>query len=718
MNFLQKINQVISKLNLVEKAKKNGLTKEEWEKIAAEYKTQFGTSFYSDSELADRKKTAAYDKVAAMLAECDPKKKKEEDKKKDDKKDDNGDDTGNGDGTDDNPDDNGDGTGENPDDNGDGAGENPDDNGDGTGENPDDNGDGAGENPDDNGDGTGEDPEDPEDPKKKKTNKQSVVKGVSKLIAENKNLKTKIAAMANKAGGDVKKNVASKINGLALKSNDKYLFGIENKLYSMDKRWNKIARFGSPATNPSKAEKAEFMDTVSSYGESLGNRIAFLHKEGRLNLVSLSGEAVDLNMDDLVLAGLGNQYLVRRQDELIARLLTVKTVFGVFPKRSGVQDGDLVTNAFFGEFSDAFQSGEISKGGVALQPEKAKVHKAMLKTLFEDMSELETQYIGYLNTSGSDPVKWNMIEWMMVNIGTKLIHEQSRRYVLGFRVEPVKGETHPYLLSSTGVIQRLISYVEDFKVLPIKDEEFSSYTHANMYDVVDSFVDKVAESIDNFDGKAIYLNENHKKYYRDSYRTKFGKDLDFTGELDKIVNRDDLEIQWVPNMGNIQLMFITDKGNFQCLEDVPGEMMKVYFEQHLESVWACSYWKEGTAASYAGRKYNSAAEIEAAGMEEQEIFMNWPSIEIAADAVTVDVKNGIIFTTSANTKATALTDMLHAVDGYVYTIYCGSLTNATTIAKADKFAGLTAAWTPTAVNQYIKVYYNKKKNIFVEVARG
>ena len=54
--------------------------------IAAEYKAQFGTSFYSDAELVDRKKTAAYDKVAAMLSEGNTKKKK----------DDNPDDTGDG----------------------------------------------------------------------------------------------------------------------------------------------------------------------------------------------------------------------------------------------------------------------------------------------------------------------------------------------------------------------------------------------------------------------------------------------------------------------------------------------------------------------------------------------------------------------------------------------------------------------------------------------
>ncbi|MFR1239674.1 MAG: hypothetical protein ACLSDJ_00410 [Butyricimonas faecihominis] len=49
------------------------------------------------------------------------------------------------------------------------------------------------------------------------------------------------------------------------------------------------------------------------------------------------------------------------------------------------------------------------KGEFELKPEIGYVDDAMMKTIFKSMKWLERQYIGYLNTNGSDPVKWNMI---------------------------------------------------------------------------------------------------------------------------------------------------------------------------------------------------------------------------------------------------------------------------------------------------------------------
>ena len=47
------------------------------------------------------------------------------------------------------------------------------------------------------------------------------------------------------------------------------------------------------------------------------------------------------------------------------------------------------------------------------------------------MKEIERQYIGYLNTDGSDPIKWSMIEWQLLNIYTALVNEQNERRIFG-----------------------------------------------------------------------------------------------------------------------------------------------------------------------------------------------------------------------------------------------------------------------------------------------
>ena len=66
--------------------------------------------------------------------------------------------------------------------------------------------------------------------------------------------------------------------------------------------------------------------------------------------------------------------------------------------------------------------------------------------------------------------------------------------------------------------------------------------------------------------------------------------------------------------------------------------------------------------------------------------------------------------------AKALTDITGAKAGVAYIIECGSTTNATTIAKADKFSTITEAYTPTAVGDYIMVILNSAGK-FLELER-
>ncbi len=89
---------------------------------------------------------------------------------------------------------------------------------------------------------------------------------------------------------------------------------------------------------------------------------------------------------------------------------------------------------------------------------------------------------------------------------------------------------------------------------------------------------------------------------------------------------------------------------------------------------------------------------------------------MAADATTVDASKGFWQITAANTEAKAITDITNAKAGVAYIIECGATENATTIAKSDKFADITAAYAPTKVGDYIMVILNSKGN-FLELER-
>jgi hypothetical protein len=347
----------------------------------------------------------------------------------------------------------------------------------------------------------------------------------------------------------------------------------------------------------------------------------------------------------------------------------------------------------------------------------------MFKTLFKSMKWIETQYIGYLNTAGSDPVKWNMIEWMVLNIATVLNNERNVRTVQGHRVEPTAGVKGHYLHSSTGVIHRLLSYIESFQVLPFDDSDYATYTSTTMFSVAEAFAEEVNQVLPNLLGRAIYMNEKHRPWYLQSYRTIYGKDLDFTGPNEMKLMNYDLPIIWVPNMGNLKFMWITEIGNIQALENVPGEMYNTYFERRLENVWGFSTWKEGTAAAYAGKQFATAAAIAAAGRKDQVIFINKPVTVLAKDATTADGSKNFWFVTQANTADVApanleITDITNPEEGIVYKIEIGSADNPQHIMKAEKFSLISDDWEPTAVGAWIKFIYRKSDGKFLEVARS
>lgn len=491
-----------------------------------------------------------------------------------------------------------------------------------------------------------------------------------------------------------------------------YAFGVQHPMFAASKRWNRIAISGRRDGEATAEESSAFKKEFNSYAEALSARYTQLVRSNGLESVK-KGTADYSLLDD---AEIGTQYFVRRQDALIARIDSFPSLSGIFPTRSNIQDGDVLTNVLFKELSQAYQKGHISKGGYSLQPEKAKVHKVMMKYLIEDMTWIEESYLGYLNTSGSDPVKWSMIEWLVLCMAEQLNAEQIERQVLGYRVDPKEGENGSGMFASTGIVHRLISYFDkDRKVLPFFDSELATYDKANIGDTLEAFMDAIAERVKNPGQYTVYMNAKHKPWFKSWYTETYGTNADFSGVQFRVPNYDN-PIVFVPGMKNLKFIFATIPGNIQLLENVPGERNKMRFQQDLEEVWVCSYWKEGAGVTFSGKKYDSLAKLRTADAADQIIFMNWPSVDVAADATTIDGKTDMFFKTGKNTKATALTDITNAQEDVIYRIEIGDASLPTSIAKSGKFDQISSAWSPSAVGEYIKLYCKGGK--FYDVERG
>lgn len=532
--------------------------------------------------------------------------------------------------------------------------------------------------------------------------------------------------MANMASSDTPSQVVAvaplQINGFA--NTATHLFGIEHPMFDMKRRWNILA------ANPRQWKAMEdadeetgkmFRSEARLYAKSLAQRYAYLHVNNMLDVKALESGQFSNNYEGVEQAGVGNQFIIRRQDALIARVLKKRDLVQFFPVRYGVQDRDLLFNTFFGELSQGYQEGEVYKGEMKIENEMGYVDDAMIKMKFGPMKELERMYIAYLNKEGSDPIKWTMIEYCILHELETAQVEQNKRRIRGIYVKPEKGVAGSYLNAGTGIIYTLLRYVHDYSIKPHDDVAYRTYTSADFLDCVQEFCSDVTSSISedmDLSQHVLYLNELHKPWWIKNIRTKYGKDIDFTGpnSYANIVPDTDIHIKWLPYLGQMKLMLFDVPGNLQFIEYIPGEMLSIKMEEQMEMVRAWSTWKEGCGAAFTGRKFTTKEDMDKNAYEWQQIFMNLPVCTLEADATKIDGKNGFWHLTGENSSATAITAIDNAKSGVAYCIEIGDENNPSSIAKSGDFSEITEAWNPTKKGDYILVIL-RSNGKFAELER-
>jgi len=510
------------------------------------------------------------------------------------------------------------------------------------------------------------------------------------------------------------------INGFG--NTPKYLFGVEHPMFSMQDRWNKIA--ANPRAAAALPEVDEQVDGVAFYkaaygfAKSLKARYQYLQENKLLDAPALAAGKYATNYEGVDKAGVGDQFIVLRQDALIARVLQLRDMTQYFPVAYGYQDRGLVFNAFFDEVSQAYQTGEVFKGGMKIENHMGYVDDAMIKMEWGPMKELERKYIGYLNKEGSDPIKWTMIEYQLLNTLTTAQVEQNKRRMRGIYVKPEAGVAGSYLNAGTGILYTLLRYVHQYDIKPHVDEDYRSYTQATMLAAVQEFLADVRSTVTedmNIDQHVIYLNKNHQGWWIKNVRTTYGKDTDFTGPMGalNVVPDTTTHIIWLPYLGQLPFMMLHQPGNLQFLEYIPGEMLAMKMQEQMEQVRAWSTWKEGCSASFTGRRFDSRDAMDKNAYEWQQIFIN---LFAATIKDKVDGNDGFWQVTGATTTADTITDIVNAKNGVAYCIEAGVKEHLPKIAKSGKFANISDAFTASKVGDYIMVIIGNDGN-FRELER-
>lgn len=574
---------------------------------------------------------------------------------------------------------------------------------------------------------------------------QSVIKGVDPASKENENpdeeqsqsnatlegileslngMRADFQALAKKPEEDKPAQTITvspvSINGFG--NTPKYLFGVEHPMFSMKDRWNQIA--ANPRAAAALPEVDEQVDGVAFYkaaygfAKSLKARYQYLQENKLLDAPALAAGKYATNYEGVDKAGVGDQFIVLRQDALIARVLQLRDMTQYFPVAYGYQDRGLVFNAFFDEVSQAYQTGEVFKGGMKIENHMGYVDDAMIKMEWGPMKELERKYIGYLNKEGSDPIKWTMIEYQLLNTLTTAQVEQNKRRMRGIYVKPEAGVAGSYLNAGTGILYTLLRYVHQYDIKPHVDEDYRSYTQATMLAAVQEFLADVRSTVTedmDIDQHVIYLNKNHQGWWIKNVRTTYGKDTDFTGPMGalNVVPDTTTHIIWLPYLGQLPFMMLHQPGNLQFLEYIPGEMLAMKMQEQMEQVRAWSTWKEGCSASFTGRRFDSRDAMDKNAYEWQQIFIN---LFAATIKDKVDGNDGFWQVTGATTTADTITDIVNAKNGVAYCIEAGVAEHLPKIAKSDKFANISDAFTASKVGDYIMVIIGNDGN-FRELER-
>ena len=574
---------------------------------------------------------------------------------------------------------------------------------------------------------------------------QSVIKGVDPASKENENpeeeqpqsnatlegileslngMRADFQALAQKPEEDkpLQSVTVSPVSINGFGNTPKYLFGVEHPMFSMQDRWNKIA--ANPRAAAALPEVDEQVDGIAFYkaaygfAKSLKARYQYLQENKLLDAPALAAGKYATNYEGVDKAGVGDQFIVLRQDALIARVLQLRDMTQYFPVAYGYQDRGLVFNAFFDEVSQAYQTGEVFKGGMKIENHMGYVDDAMIKMEWGPMKELERKYIGYLNKEGSDPIKWTMIEYQLLNTLTTAQVEQNKRRMRGIYVKPEAGVAGSYLNAGTGILYTLLRYVHQYDIKPHVDEDYRSYTQATMLAAVQEFLADVRSTVTedmDIDQHVIYLNKNHQGWWIKNVRTTYGKDTDFTGPMGalNVVPDTTTHIIWLPYLGQLPFMMLHQPGNLQFLEYIPGEMLAMKMQEQMEQVRAWSTWKEGCSASFTGRRFDSRDAMDKNAYEWQQIFIN---LFAATIKDKVDGNDGFWQVTGATTTADTITDIVNAKNGVAYCIEAGVAEHLPSIAKSGKFANISDTFTATKVGDYIMVIIGNDGN-FRELER-
>lgn len=425
-------------------------------------------------------------------------------------------------------------------------------------------------------------------------------------------------------------------------------------------------------------------------------KAAMLAKQGYQMIavpVAASTDFAQLNAD------LGAYYRTGQDKAIQSFVAAMKSASDIFPLESNIQDRDVITNLFMGEFSQADNSdsdfGKVVKGKYDIQPEEVRMYDVMLAHEFKNLKALEKSWIGALNKEGSSSIKMSFVQYLLLETSKVLKNEQNQRAIQGVRKEPIADVPGLAMEGSDGVYRWADKKIQN---LQIKPTVLGDITAANIGEKVFQGTKAIPQQLLDTGMISLYMPSTMVVEYHKYNETNYALNQDYKADSMFVKEYPNVKIIPVPNPGAHRRLIWSLEGNLKTLENTPGEMLNYRLIVKEWSVSVVSQWKEGFGAPLVGKKWSRVQDMD---YNHQFVFVSDKDysdatfMDMPQDATTPSALFHTSLASVANTASKAITDVLDVPVGGIVTLKCGSDTYGITIAKADKFSLIASAWNPT-----------------------
>ena len=164
--------------------------------------------------------------------------------------------------------------------------------------------------------------------------KAETPEGQAAVVAAIKDLKGEVSKLASQAQEDKPSTTVTAPVAVTGAHTADFAFGIHNDFYATTKRYNRILVTGRIDGNPSAADRDTLKADFMAYANSVSERFTELHKLGLIPAIRKGDVSLDSLTSD---TEIGTRQFNVRRDMLIARIIALPTLAGIFDTVSNVQ---------------------------------------------------------------------------------------------------------------------------------------------------------------------------------------------------------------------------------------------------------------------------------------------------------------------------------------------------------------------------------------------